>query len=183
MNHRFQRHNKYDGFTLTELLVTISIGSVVVIVAAQSLIAHIRLSARQEALMRSQDTWSRIQNLIDQDIQESRCASVDSVARKLSLSMTTWCGDTVDGNQIIYQLKNNNLIRTGPPIDPTSGSLDTTSTSTTTIVSGNISEFSPSLNSKGNYGVTYSINILDPSGFTFRKTKLTGGHLRSRVIN
>jgi len=175
--------HQHSGFTLPELLVAIFIGSLVIVMAAQSLISHIQLSARSEAMMRSQDIMSRIQNLVDQDIQEARCVSVENSGNKLVLSITTWCNEAQNGTQVIYQSINNVLTRTGPAIDPTSGGIDLSSSPITSTVSSNISEFSASLNSAGSRGVTYSINVLDPSGFSFKQSKSTGGHLRSRLIN
>lgn len=179
------RHIGYhhSGFTLPELLVAIFIGSIVIIMAAQSLISHIKLSARSEAMMRSQDIWSRIQNLIDQDIQEARCVSVENAGTKLVLSITAWCNEAQPGTQVIYQRINNTLTRTGPAIDPTSGGLDLSSSQITSTVSSNIKEFSAILNSADSRGVTYSINVQDPSGFSFKQSKSTGAHLRSRAIN
>lgn len=170
-----------SGFSLTELIIASAIGSIGVVLAAQSLIAHLRLSVRAEALMRSQDIWSRIYHLIDQDIQEARCIAVNTSTKVLTLTMSP-CQVT-SPSTVTYSLSNGYLQRVGPPVSPVDGTLDLSAAAITAPVAGNISEFNPSINTAGNLSVNYSFNIEDPSGFSFQNAKTTATHVRSRIID
>lgn len=182
-SHTFNKNTVkgFSGFTLTELMIASAIGSIVVVLAAQSLIAHLRLSARSEAMMRAQDIWSRIYHLIDQDIQEASCIAVNTSTKVLTLTMSS-C-EMTNPSKVTYSLSNGSLQRVGPPVSPTDGTLDLSAAAITAQVAGNISEFSPSLNTAGNLSVNYSLNIEDPSGFSFQNAKTTATHVRSRIID
>lgn len=165
-----------QGFTLVELLVVSVLGSVVMIAAVQALIGHIRASAVTEAMLRSQDTWSRLQFLLDQEIQEAE--SLTAAGSTLTLTMPLVNGSR---DSIIYTLSGTNLQRTGPNINAGSGALIPGTTGTATVV-GNISEFTPLLSGSNNRIVTYTLNIQDPSGFKFRQAKTTAAQTRARIL-
>lgn len=166
---------RQGGFTLVELLVVSVLGSVVTIAAAQVLISHLRASVATEGMLRVQDTWSRVQFLLDQEIQEAE--RITASGSTLTLTMPTLEGIT---DTITYSLNAGNLIRNGPNINAADGSLLPGTSSTDTLV-GNVTEFEPEANT-ANRTVTYTLNIRDPSGFTFREAKTTGAHTRTRIL-
>ena len=167
------------GFTLTELMITSLIGSIAIILAGQSLISHVRMSARSEATMRAQDTWSRIHHLIDQDIEEAQCIDVNTASKTLTLKMTSCDSNSVN---VVYSFSGSSLTRNGPIINALDGTLDFSNLATSTV-SDMVSDFTPTLNTGGNLSISYSLNILDPSGFTFPNSKTTETHVRSRIID
>ena len=185
------------GFSLTELLTAAAIGSIVIIGAAQMIVGHIKTSAQTEALMRAQDTWIRVQHLIDQDIQEAECLSTNASKDAITITLPP----CPSGNTITYELEadgeGKNLVRTGPPINQ-DGTLNLQANSRTDIVSNNIKTFSVEINipaeSQGEGGTssietgesaiaTYSFNITDPAGFSYGSAKTTRARPRIRVID
>ena len=178
--HKQPARSRQAGFTLVELLATAVLGGILLVGAAELILSHVRFSARTEAMMRAQDVWTRIQFLMDQEIQEASCLSSTS-SSSITLSLPP-CG--TGARTITYSLSGSNLIRTGPGINVADGSLDlSTATNSTATVARNISSFSASINSDGTEAVTYSLNISDPSGFQFSQAKTTGARTRSRIIN
>lgn len=67
-SHQFVKSGK--GFTLVELLITISIGLVVVGTLGSLLVSEIRTGINQELSQRSKEDFTRITALIDADISE-----------------------------------------------------------------------------------------------------------------
>lgn len=168
----------FQAFTLPELLIVSVIGSVLLVGAAQLILAHVRTTTRIEGKLRSQDVWSRIQFLLEQEIQESACSSAEGSQLTLTLPP---CGEPTSPT-ITYSLKGTNLIRTGPTIDSADGSLILNGLSSTDIVAGNVSSFFPS--STDGRNVSYQLNILDPSGFSFSSEgKSSSEQTRSRIID
>lgn len=172
------------GFSLTELLVAISIGSIVIVGAAQMLIGHIKSSANTEAMMRAQDTWARIQHLIDQDIQEAECLSTSTDNKTLTIELPP-C-DNSTNKKIIYTLDNEELTRTGPSIQ-SDGTLNTSISPASETVATHVSLFTVSVDQTRAPGssaiATYKFNTVDPTGFTFSSQKSTEAKSRSRVID
>lgn len=164
------------GFSLVELLVVSVLGSIITIAAAQVLIGHIRSSVSTEAMLRAQDTWSRLQFLLDQEIQEAESFSATGTTLTLTMPNVNGVVDT-----ITYTLSGTDLTRTGPNINTTNGAL-MPGTSQEAILVGNVTEFAPVLSGTNNRTVTYTLNIRDPSGFSFRQSKSTAAQTRTRIL-
>lgn len=165
-----------DGFSLIELLVVSILGSVVTIAAAQVLINHVRSSVSTEALLRAQDTWSRLQFLLDQEIQEAESISVSGSTLTLTMPRVNNVTDT-----IAYTLSGSDLIRTGPNINTGTGAL-IPGTSIQATLLDNVIQFTPVLSGGNNRTVTYTLNTKDPSGFQFREAKITSAQTRTRIL-
>lgn len=165
------------AFTLPELLIVSVVGGLLLVSAAQLILAHVRTTTKIEAKLRSQDVWARVQFLLEQEIQES-CNSTGGSELTLTLAP---CGETTSPT-ITYSLDGTNLVRTGPKIDSTDGSLLLNDSSSTDIVASNVSSFTPS--SADGQNVSYQLNILDPSGFSFSgEGKSSSAQIRSRIID
>lgn len=111
--------NEYvNGFSLTELVVAIFIASVTFFGASQLLIGHINSAARQESILRLQESWNRAQFLIDQDMDEGAGACFTNAD-----TMTIFNVQGSNSN-ITYSVdESKSLLRTGPSINQ-NGSLD-----------------------------------------------------------
>ena len=106
------------AFTLPELLIVSVIGGILVVSAAQLILAHVRTTTRIEGKLRAQDVWARVQFLLEQEIQESACSTASGSELILTLPP---CDDAASPT-ITYSLQGTNLIRTGPTIDSANGS-------------------------------------------------------------
>lgn len=166
------------GFTLPELLIVSVIGGILLVSAAELILAHVRTSTRIEGKLRAQDVWTRVQFLLEQEIQESACSNASGSTLTLTLPP---CGEATSPT-ITYSLQGTNLIRTGPTIDSANGSLILNGATSTDTVASNVSAFSPSTADGRN--VAYQLNILDPSGFSFSSEgKSSSAQARSRIID
>jgi prepilin-type N-terminal cleavage/methylation domain-containing protein len=165
------------AFTLPELLIVSVVGGLLLVSTAQLILAHVRTTTKIEAKLRSQDVWARVQFLLEQEIQES-CSSTGG--RELTLTLPP-CGE-ITAPTITYSLDGTDLVRTGPKIDSTDGSLLLYDSFSTDIVASNVSSFTPS--SADGQNVSYQLNILDPSGFSFSgEGKSSSAQIRSRIID
>lgn len=173
-------HFHGPGFSLVELLISAMAGVVLLLGASQLLISHIQTSTRIEARLRLQDTWSRLQFLLDQEIQEARSASVSGNTLTLQVPSGSSGANT---SQIVYSYNSSSkkLERSGPAINA-DGSLDFDNASTAPTVSGNISEFVPVLVDTGGQTVQYTISLSDPSGASY-SDQASASIGRPRIIN
>jgi prepilin-type N-terminal cleavage/methylation domain-containing protein len=166
------------AFTLPELLIVSVIGGILLVSAAQLILAHVRTTTRIEGKLRAQDVWTRVQFLLEQEIQESACSTASGSTLILTLPP---CGEATSPT-ITYNLQGTNLIRTGPTIDSANGALILDGSSSTDTVASNVSSFAPS--SADGRNVAYQLNILDPSGFSFSSAgKSSSAQTRSRIID
>ena len=173
-----QTRGSSHGFTLPELLIVSVIGSVLLIGAAELILAHVRTTTKIEGKLRSQDVWTRIQFLLDQEIQESACSAASSGELILTLPP---CGDPASPT-ITYRVQNSKLVRIGPAINSADGTLLLKGGAMSDVVAGNVSAFVPS--SPDGKTVSYKLNILDPSGFRFTgEGKASSAQTRSRIID
>lgn len=131
------------GFTLTEMLVTIVIGSLLVGLTANLISSHIRMIGTQQTLQRLHQRWIGINQLIRTDIQEGKSIRTSSTipdacggsgSTVLSIELPS-DGDT-DYYVHYYQRGSSgatDLWRCGPEVnaDGSLGSVDSTSGSFT----------------------------------------------------
>ncbi len=178
-NNRRNTRCARQGFTLAELLMAIAIGSVLMLGTASMMISHIQAAAKSEAIQRLQEAWSRVQFLLDQEIQEASGNATSSTCSSLTLTVPN--PDTSGSNMTItYALSGTDLKRTGPPIKD-DGTLNGTAASTTELVMSKVISFCPTTDAGD---VNYTLALQDASGITYRnKNQPSGAHTRSRVIN
>ena len=174
------------GFNIPELLVAMAIASALIVFAGQALIIQTRITSRSEAIMRSQQTWNRIAFLIDQDIEEARCIKEpDTSGPLIILSMSASCEDILNNPSLStvnveYSFSDGSLTRTGPPINPSDGSLDFSSDGLD-IVSDLVTDFK--VTRITDWSVKYELTLTDPiKDFTY-PSKTATTHLRTRVID
>lgn len=164
------------GYSLIELLIAIIIGGLMITGAASMLIAHMQTSSRSEAINRLQDSWSRIQFLLDQEIQEAIGTARVNNCSSLTLAIPATSGGT---DTISYDLSGTDLKRTGPDIN-SDGTLNF-GTSRTDLLMSNVTSFCPSL-SDGE--VKYTLALRDASGVVYQnQSQPTGARSRSRIID
>jgi prepilin-type N-terminal cleavage/methylation domain-containing protein len=176
-----QLRGNQQGYTLVELLMVVVIGSVLMIGTASMLISHIQSSAKMEGVMRLQEAWSRIQYLLDQEIQEARIetGSPSSVTcSSLTLKVPNATGS--DG-QITYTRSSDGLLkRTGPSVNA-DGTLDFSSQAVNETVMTGVTSFCPTT-SDGT--VSYTMALQDPSGVTYQnQSNPSGARSRTRIID
>jgi len=168
------------GFTLTELLMVVVIGSVLMLGTATMLISHIQSSAKMEGSMRLQEAWSRVQFLLDQEIQEARIesGSPSSVACTI-LSLTIPNPGGTDGSITYSRSADNILTRTGPTINA-DGTLNFGTQAEDEVVMRGVTSFCPTT-SNGRVG--YTMALRDASGVTYQnQSNPSGARSRSRII-
>lgn len=166
------------GFTLPELLIATGLAGLLMAALVAVVVGHVRSRGKMEAVMKLQDDWSRVQFLLDQDIEESisssNAAGCAPSGSRLSL--------TVAGtNQpITYYLDGTNLRRCGPTVTVT-GELSPTATSDDLVAEG-VSGFVVNLDDPQRPSYTLTLN--DPTGASYTNGTLpTGAMMRSRRIN
>jgi len=168
--------SKSSGYSLIELLIVVVVGGVLMTGAIYMMIAHMTTSSRSEAINRLQDSWSRIQFLMDQEIQE---AIGTPTARSCSSLTLTVPAETGGQDTITYSLSGTDLSRTGPSVDA-SGRL-TPGTSSTDLLMSNVTSFCPSINAGE---VNYTMALRDPTGVIYQnQSQPSGARSRSRVID
>lgn len=72
------RANPHPGFTLVELLLGITLASVVVAGAGAALVAHMRSSVSSERMVQLRDDWARISEFMENEIAESERVILDT---------------------------------------------------------------------------------------------------------
>lgn len=187
---RWKRHDKANperanlhhagGFTSTELVLVVAIGSLLMIGIASMLITQIQTSAKMHAGMRLQEAWSRIQFLLDQEIQEARSGSDTPAAGDCSsLTINIPNPTTSSEATIVYSRSGTALTRTGPPINA-DGTLNFATTSSTATVMSGVTSFCPTIS---NSQVTYTMQLTDPSGATYQnQSQPSGARGQARII-
>lgn len=173
-------HSPTSGFSLVELMVAALAGVVLILGASQILISHIQTSSRIEARLRLQDTWSRLQFLLDQEIQEARSASISGSSLTLKVPSGSSGSATVD---VVYSYSSSTkqLNRSGPKIN-SDGSLDFALLDPASLVTSKVSRFAPVLNGSGNQIVEYTVSLIDPSGAAY-SNRSSASIGRPRIIN
>lgn len=178
------RHKRHGdaGFSLVELMIVVVVGGVLMTGTVSMLISHIRSAARMEAMMRLQETWSRVQFLLDQEIREARIGTgtPSSVAcTSLSLTIPDSSGGTVS---VVYSRgADGTLSRTGPPINDATGELEFSSASTTETVMRGVTRFCPTTTDGR---ISYTMALSDATGVTYEnQSQPSGARAASRVID
>ena len=183
--HQLLQQNRHrahqQGYTLVELLMVVVIGSVLMIGTATMLISHIQSSARMEGVMRLQEAWSRVQFLLDQEIQEARieAGSPSSVScSSLTLKVPNATGP--DG-QITYSRSTDGVLKRSGPAVNADGTLNFDLQADNETVMRGVTSFCPSTN-EGR--VTYTMGLSDPSGVTYQnQSNPSGARGRTRIID
>ncbi|MEB3235984.1 MAG: prepilin-type N-terminal cleavage/methylation domain-containing protein [Cyanobacteriota bacterium] len=171
-----------QGFSLVELMIVVVIGSVLMGGTVTMLMSHIRSAARMEAMMRLQETWSRVQFLLDQEIREARIAtgtpaSVNCTSLSLEIPNPTGGAATV----VYARTADDTLTRSGPPILDASGELDFAGTATTETVMRGVTSFCPSTTDGR---ISYTMALSDASGVVYQnQSQPSGARAASRVID
>ena len=135
--HRIKHSSPKTGFSLVELLIAILTSSIIAIAASSVLLDNIRITSRQDSILRLQENWNRIQFLIDQDLSEG---SGSCFTGSSSLAIYRYDAAT-NANQsyITYSLVNGSLERNGPTIN--ANGMLVQGTSSNDIVTNHVIEF------------------------------------------
>ena len=169
--------NATSGYTLTELMIAAVIGSVLMMGAVSMIVSHTRTAARSEALIRLQEAWSRVQFLLDQEIQEARGTPTIASCSSLSFEVPN---DSNVLKTITYSLSGTTLSRTGPRVLAT-GRLDNDLTDSNQVVMTGVTSFCPTQNTGE---INYTMTLRDATGVTYQnRSQPSGAHTRSRIIN
>ena len=181
-------HRRAGGYSLLELLLVSGMGLLLVAVVISVIDGHVRSRTSMEALMRLQDHWSRVQFLLEQDIQESQGSvatsnGCGSGSRQLTIQVPS---DTATPAYITYYLKSQSsgieLWRCGPAVKA-DGDLDFATPSDALVVR-RVGAFSVNTSSSDPQRISYTLTLTDPSGATYtNQAQPSGGMSRSRVIN
>ena len=167
-----------QGFSLSEVLIAVTVGSVLMAGAASMLISHIRSTARSEALIRLQDAWSRVQFLLDQEIQESIGTPTTVSCTSLSLDIPDSSGGS---DTVTYALSGTTLSRNGPQVSADDGTIIEGSEPSDQVVMTGVTSFCPTTESGE---VNYTLALSDPTGVVYQnRSQPSGAHTRSRIIN
>ena len=165
------------GYTLTELMIAAVVGSVLMMGAVSMIVSHTRTAARSEALIRLQDAWSRVQFLLDQEIQEARGTPTIASCSSLSFDVPN---DSNVLKTITYSLSGTTLNRTGPRVLAT-GRLDNDVTDSNQVVMTGVTSFCPTQDTGE---INYTMTLRDATGVTYQnRSQPSGAHTRSRIIN
>ena len=172
-----QAQKPEEGYTLTELMIAAMVGSVLMMGAVSMIISHTRTAARSEALIRLQDGWSRVQFLLDQEIQEARGTPTIASCSSRSVDVPNDSGVL---QTIACSLSGTTLNRTGPRVLAT-GRLDNSVTDSNQVVMTGVTSFCPT-NDSGE--INYTLALRDASGVTYQnRSQPSGAYTRSRIIN
>lgn len=167
--------------TLVELAIVVAVGSIIMLGTASMLISHIRSSAKMEAVMRLQEAWSRVQFLLDQEIQEARIQSGSpSVVNCTSLTLTIPNPAGSDGS-ITYSISNSGILsRNGPDVS-SDGTLNLSSANSSATLMKGVTRFCPTY-SDGR--VSYTMALEDASGATYQnQSQPSGARGTIRIID
>ena len=126
------------GFTLVELLIASSIGALILVGAATSIVSHIKSTTSQEVVRTLRDQWGMLNYFLDTEISMASCATASGST--LTLYTTFDCSGSAF---ITYTFDGiNTLTRSGPPIQD-DGTLNTAVANTPSTLSENVSAFTP----------------------------------------
>lgn len=173
MNRRRSR----AGFTLPELLIATVLACLLMAALVAVVVGHVRSRRTMEAVMKLQDDWTRVQFLLDQDIEESIASSTASVCAPSGAKLTLTVAGT--NQPITYYLAGTNLRRCGPAITVT-GELSPTASSDE-LVAERVTSFEVDLSDPQR--PFYTLTLTDPTGAVYTNgTQPTGTMMRSRRI-
>lgn len=177
-----RRSRRSRGFSLAELMIATAVGGALMAGAITLVIAHMRTASRMEALMRLQETWSRVQFLLDQEIREARLSDDSPSVEACSLTLAIPNPAGGDDASVVYGLTEEGTItRTGPPILDTTGQLDFDAATTTETVVRGVTEFCPELT---NGRISYEMTLRDGNGVFYRnQNQPSGARGSSRVVD
>lgn len=174
---RHSRHRRIaaspqgNGITLIELLLVV-VGGVVLSGAIAMVLSHIRSSSQLAALLRLQDQCGRVQFLINHEIQQAALASGGGSTLTLTVPGTA--------DPISYSVVNNELRRSGPPINA-QGRLDEDDAARDDLVVRGVQLFAVDVSNPRL--PTYTITVRDAAGVTYTASDQGGAHCRVREIN
>ena len=92
--------NRDAGFTLVELLVAASVGSIVALAASDLMLSNMRSGAALEATQRLRTDWSRVSHFI-----ESEVALSERVITNASLLNLAQCNPTITATEFAFGLE------------------------------------------------------------------------------
>lgn len=144
---------KEAGFSLVELLLAIAMSGMIVVIAGESLLSHVRTSIKMEALERQRSDWSRTTFFIDAEVSLSQ--EVFAGSALLNLDLPPSCSGINKSNLkfalrlrpdlplVFYSLEDSrapwlplkSLFRCGPAINE-NGSYNTTSYGSNLLLDG-----------------------------------------------
>jgi prepilin-type N-terminal cleavage/methylation domain-containing protein len=164
---------KANGFTLVELMVSLVIGSLVIVAAVVSVVAHIRSSSNLEAAQSINNDLSRITFFLETEVGEgatitygqsmSPCAAGNSLFT-INVPNSGGTGATLASTPIHYFVTGSSptasLNRCGPPIN-NNGTLNYGGGSTAVVVNTNTTI--QLANSTDPKAITYNLTLWDPS--------------------
>lgn len=155
-----------SGFTLVELLVSSSVGALIIITASLIIGPHLRSNQRMEAYTRLQERWVRVAYLLDTEIQSASNIAISGT----DLILTVPIEGSVPSRPIIYKLVGTQLLRNGPPIDRNGLLVDSNGIDHLVLDGVAANGFTPAINdsSSNKLSLAYSIRLVDPnSGTTY----------------
>lgn len=172
------------GFSLVELLLALTLGSVLIAAATSVAVSMIRSSVQDEAAQVAQNGWSRVQQFLLAEVGEagrSYVASVESAPIELGFSTSSCSGLPAPPPQASFSLRVRNparpgdppslihfynqgadLFRCGPPV-LADGSLDFSRASTPAVLSYNTNLADVALGHAGR-SLSYTVLIRTPAG-------------------
>lgn len=169
------------GFTLMELLIVSGVGLLSLLAIITVVVSYVRSRERVEAVLLLQEQWSRLQFLLDREIQESTPVSGASSINASCGAVTPILQLEVPGlsSRIIYYLSGSNLRRCGPSIDA-SGNLGS-SVSDALVLPG-VSSFS--VDSSDAQRPSYRLSLAAANGVTYsNSSQPSAASFRARTIN
>jgi len=169
------------GFSLTELLIVSAVGVLALAAIIAVVLSYVRSRERVEAVLRLQEQWSRLQFLLDREIQESIPPTGASAVGAGCPAATPILQLEVPGfsSRIVYYLSGSTLRRCGPAID--AGGNLISSVSDAAVMSG-VSSFS--VDSSDAQRPSYRLSLIAPNGVTYsNSSQPSAASFRARTIN
>lgn len=169
-----------QGYTLVELLIAAVLGLTVLMAVLQVIDSHVRSRTVMEALMRLQDQWSRVQFLMNADIEEGRPVAAGVSSGLCSTGSTVFTRERPEfSTRIRYYVTGTELRRCGPTIDRDGQLVDVSSDA---LVVRGVSNLSVDLSDPQR--PTFRFTLTDSSGTRYANSdKPSGETSRSRDIN
>lgn len=170
------------AFTLIEVLIVSSVGLMALSAIVTVVVSYVRSRERVEAVLQLQEQWSRLQFLLDREIQEATPVSSASSVSSSCGKITPILELEVPGqsSRIVYYLSGTTLKRCGPAINA-SGNL-ASSVSDAAVLVG-VSSFSVDTSSDSQRP-TYSLSLKAANGVTYsNQSQPSAASYRARTIN